>query len=213
MIISSERYSILARLLRVTAYTLRFIINQLKKTTNERELMLTPEEIVEAERVWIIQSQSKLTRDKQFDIWRKQFGLFLDEKGLWQCGGRLENAAIPYGTKHPVILSKHHFLTTLAVRNAHEQVMHNGVKDTLTKVRSKFWNIGGRSFVKSVLHNCVICRRFESKPYQNPLPPPLPTFRVSEDPPFSSTGVDFARPLYIRQVGSTASKVWIYLYT
>ena len=212
LIISSKRYSTLARLLRVTAYVLRFV-NQLKKTTNERELMLTPEEIAEAERVWIIQSQSKLTRDKQFDIWRKQFGLFLDEKGIWRCGGRLENAAIPYGTKHPVILSKHHFLTTLVVRNAHERVMHNGVKDTLTEVRSKFWIVGGRSFVKSVLHNCVICRRFESKPYQNPLPPPLPTFRVSEDPPFSSTGVDFAGPLYIRQTGSTASKVWICLYT
>ena len=94
LIISSERYGTLARLLRVTAYTPRFI-NQLKKTTNERELMLTPEEMAEAERVWIIQSQSKLTRDKQFDIWRKQFGLFLDEKGIWRCGGRLENAAIP----------------------------------------------------------------------------------------------------------------------
>ena len=66
--------------------------------------------------------------------------------------------------------------------------------DTLTEVRSNFWIVGG-SFVKLVLRNCVVCQRFETKPYQNPLPPPLPTFRVSEDPPFS-TGVDFAGPLY-----------------
>ncbi|MCG8622720.1 MAG: transposase family protein [Proteobacteria bacterium] len=172
--------------------------------------MLTPEEIAEAERVWIIQSQSKLTQDTQFDIWRKLFGLFLDEKGIWRCGGRLENAAIPYGTKHP---EQAPFFITLVVRNAHERVLHNGVKNTLTKIRSNIWIVGERSFVNSVLHNCVTCRRFEGKPYQNPLPPPLPTFRVSEDPSFSSPGVDFAGPLYIKQAGSTASKVWICLYT
>ena len=151
-----------------------------------QELTLAPDEIAEAEQLWIIQSQSKLIQDKQFDVWKKQFGLFLDETGIWRCGWRLGNADIPYGTKHPIILTKQHFLTTLIVRNAHERVMHNGVKDTLTEIRSKFWIIRGRNFVKSIIHSCVLCQRFESKSYQKPQPPPLPTFRVSEDPPFLS---------------------------
>lgn len=36
-----------------------------------------------------------------------------------------------------------------------------------------------------------------------PSPPPLPAFRVQEAPAFTYTGVDFARPLYVR--GSTHS--------
>lgn len=92
--------------------------------------------------------------------------------------------------------------------------MHNGVKDTLTKVRSKFWIVKGRNFIKSNIHNCVLCWSFKSKSYRNPPPPPLSTSRVSEDPPFLYTGVDFAGPLYVKECRSTESKkVWICLYT
>ena len=46
-----------------------------------------------------------------------------------------------------------------------------------------------------------------------PPPPPLPAFRVQEAPPFTNTGVDFASPLYIRNLGKVQSKAWIVLYT
>ena len=52
----------------------------------------------------------------------------------------------------------------------------------------------------------------EGKPYNTPRPPPLPSFRVEEAPPFSFTGVDFAGPLYIKSIDGT-QKVWICLYT
>ena len=47
-----------------------------------------------------------------------------------------------------------------------------------------------------------------------PPPPPLPTFRVKEEPPFSYTGVDFAGPLHVHPYSLTESnKVWICLFT
>ena len=46
-----------------------------------------------------------------------------------------------------------------------------------------------------------------------PPPPLLPAFRVQEAPPFTNTGVDFAGPLYIRNLGKVQSKAWIVLYT
>ena len=52
----------------------------------------------------------------------------------------------------------------------------------------------GRSLVKGILQQCRVCRRHEGKPYSAPPPSPLPTFRVTEAPPFSFTGVDFAGP-------------------
>lgn len=44
--------------------------------------------------------------------------------------------------------------------------------------------------------------------------PPLPDFRVTEQPPFMYTGVDFVGPLYIKTQGLvTMKKVWICLFT
>ena len=68
--------------------------------------------------------------------------------------------------------------------------------------------------MRKVLYKCTICCRFEGQPYNMPPSPPLPSFRVAEDPAFTYTGVDFASPLYVKMAGSaTESKTWIYLYT
>ena len=100
------------------------------------------------------------------------------------------------------------------MRNAHQRVQHNEVKETLTEVRSKYWIIGETSLVKSFIHKCTICRRFEGKPLCAPPVPPLPTFRVIEAPPFTNAAVNFAGPLYTCNQGvSSSNKVWICLFT
>lgn len=116
--------------------------------------------------------------------------------------------------KHPILLPRQHHLATLVVRHAHSRVLHNSVKETLTEVRTKFWIIKGQSFVKRCIHHYVTCKRFEERPLVGPTPPPLPDFRVSQELPFTFTGVDFAGPLHVK-FGSIASenKVWIRLYT
>ena len=74
--------------------------------------------------------------------------------------------------------------------------------------------VGGRQFVKKLLHSCVTCRRYQGKPYSAPQAPPLPEFRVKEAPPFSFVGVDFAGPLFVRDTqASTSRKVWICIFT
>ena len=214
-LIVCEDYSKLARLLRVTTYVLRFV--RLLKTKTEytgTPGLPTPGEIAEAERLWVIQSQSQLVNDRHFDEWRKQFDLFCDERGILRCGGRLTNSDLQYATNHPIFLSKQNHLAVLITRQAHEKVLHNGVKDTLTEIRTKYWVVKGRSLVKSIVQRCVLCKKFEGRPHRLPPPPPLPEFRVTEAPPFSSTGVDFAGPLYVKTHGLTRSKkVWICLYT
>jgi len=52
-----------------------------------------------------------------------------------------------------------------------------------------------------VLNKCVICHRYEGQPCNLSPPPPLPDFRVREEPAFTYTGVDFAGPLYIKIKG------------
>ena len=212
-----ENFSRLQRLLRVTAYVIRFVEQLKPKLKNEnipfKADELTSLEISRAEVMWIKQVQRNLTSNKAFQVWGRQFDLFL-EGVVWRCRGRISNANIPYSTKHPALLCKLHHFTLLIVRDAHERVAHNGVKETLTEIRSKFWIIRGRQFVRQILHGCVTCRKSEGQSYSAPPPPPLPECRVTESPAFSYTGVDLAGPLYIKDKGSTTNnKVWICLFT
>ena len=59
-----------------------------------------------------------------------------------------------------------------------------------------------------------MCRKAEGQPYKGPPAPPLPSFRVSEVPAFTYTGLDFAGPLYIKDHASSGQhKVWLCLFT
>lgn len=216
-VIQCQDYSSLRRLLTVTAYVLKFVHTlkeAVKKNCNSGGLSIDAQDLSKAEMMWLRESQQQLVKDSHFPIWTKQFGLYSDEEGIWRCGGRLDRADISPAAKHPIILPRGHHLTALIVRRAHERVCHNGIKETLTEVRARFWIIKGRSLVRKLIHQCTICRRYEGPHYQVPPPPPLPEFRVSEQPPFTFTGVDFAGPLYIRYPGSKETcKVWICLFT
>ena len=84
--------------------------------------------------------------------------------------------------------------------------MHGGVKDTLTEFRSWFWVVKGRSFVRKLIHQCMVCNKLSGKPYNVPQEPPLRSFWVREVPPFTYVGVDYAGPLFLK---GSEIKVWI----
>ena len=208
--IEAERFETLHKLYRVTAYIIKF----LKILRKKSKAGLTTHDLQEAELLWIKDNQLGLEKDKNFTHWKAQFGLFQDGNQIWRCGGRLQNTKLPFSTVHPILLDRTHGLTKLIVASAHLRVQHNGVKETLSEVRGKFWILKGRSLVKQLIGRCVTCRRFEGLPYSAPPAPPLPGFRVNEAPPFTHAAVDFAGPLYVRGTNSSEErKVWICLFT
>ena len=206
--IDSRRFSSFRRLVKVTALVLR-AVEKFKVKGAGQTKPLSSKDLSDAERLWIKEVQKSVFRETSLKL---QLNLFLDEKGLWRCGGRLGNADLPYSTKYPILLPRDHPVTPLIVSDAHRRVLHNGLRDTLTEVRTRFWIVKGRSLVRRIIHRCVTCRRFEGKPFPAPPPPPLPVSRVKEDPPFTFTGVDFAGPILIRAQGK-AEKTWICLFT
>ena len=152
----------------------------------------------------------------QEDELEKQLGLFKDEKGIIRCRGRLGNSQASYDTKFPALLSRNHHVTSLIIRYCHERVMHNGLKETLTEVRSKYWIPKGRQTVKKELFGCNICRRFQGRSYPVPESPDLPEFRVRDVHAFSCVGVDFAGPLFVKSKvkdDPEMTKVYIALFT
>ena len=65
----------------------------------------------------------------------------------------------------------------------------------------------GRNLVRAITHRCMVCKKHERAPFDGPSPPPLPEFKIKENPAFTYTGVDFA------DSSSGSSKVWICLFT
>ena len=212
-VINCENFSSLTRLLRTTAYVRKFterVKAKVKGTTEHVSPELNVTDLAVSELYWITISQRMLVQDDQFSNWKTQFGLYLDESGVWRCKDRLCNADLPVATKFPIILPNGHHFTTLVVMDCHKRVMHGGVKETLTELRTRFWIVRGRSLLRRLLHSCVTCIRLDGQVYNVPRSPPLPHFRVQESFPFTYVGVDYAGPLYIK---GPQPKAWIILFT
>ena len=210
-LLEPTEFSTLSKLLGTTAMVLRAVRRFKYGKVEAQPSVHIVEERKQAEILWVRSAQRSFTNLKNLT---KQFNLFKDEHGVWRCGGRLANIEVPFKTKFPILVPRSHYLSTLIVKQAHERVLHDGVKETLTEIRSKFWIPSGRSFTRKVIHKCVTCRKFEGLPFKAPQPPPLPECRVKEAPAFSFTGVDFAGPLLVRAtLTSPSTKVWISLFT
>ena len=147
-----------------------------------------------------------------------QCKLKVDDNKLLKCQGRIGISSLPLNSNEPIILPSNHHFVKLLILDVHDKVKHSRVNDTLTTLRERFWILKGRQAVKKVLWNWVIRRKFLGPLYPSVNSPDLPTIRVSEDPSFTHTGLDFAGPLYVRYgVHSTISagntKCYISLFT
>ena len=213
-IIEIARFSSLNRLFKVTAYVMRFIQNLKQKVRKEKVNLdrICIEEIESAERLWIKDAQKLLRNRADFQKTRINLGV-IEKDGIMVCKGRLENSDLDIGQKFPIILPQEHRLANLIVFDCHKRVHHCKVRSTLTELRSRFWVVKGRQFVKKLLNSCFICRKLEGKPFRGPPEAALPYFRVTEAPPFSCIGVDFAGPLFVKGENGTMSKCYITLFS
>ena len=73
----------------------------------------------------------------------------------------MSNSSLTLAAQTPILLDKKHRLATLIAMDAHKRVMHNGVPETLAELRSQYWLIRGRQFVRKLIHGCTTCRKFE----------------------------------------------------
>ena len=218
-IIDIERYGTKLKLLRVTAMVLRFI-KMLKRRSNVHVVALTGEELHSAEVEWIRSVQTNSFINEQQTLMKNnkaclhQFELQLNSDKLICCKRRLGNADVPELSKNPILLPARHRFTELLIRERHESIHHQGVRDTLNLIREQYWILKGRETVKRIIRRCVVCKRFEGKPFPTPPVPDLPSNRVDDSPPFSNTGVDFAGPFHITDESrQNASKCYCCLFT
>ncbi|GFU13971.1 integrase catalytic domain-containing protein, partial [Nephila pilipes] len=203
-IIDISRYSSYTKLLRVTAWILRFVHNC--KTHIRIIQELNCNEIEKAKGYWIqtVQRQcfsAEINALKEGRPLQKKskiscFNPFLKDDYL-RLGGRLQFSDIPFDTQHPLILDGNHPFVHLLIQHTHIYLHYLGVRIVLSELRSTFWILRGRQATKKALHKCLPCKLFKAKCGMQ-IEAALPSERVVPSAPFTITGIDFDGPVNIR---------------
>lgn len=124
---------------------------------------------------------------------------FMGDDGLLRVGGRLERAEISFDAKHPIIIPSKHHVVGILIRHYHEREGHSGTRAVLAAIQQDFWILQGRSRIRYIVDQCMICRKKYSSPCEQ-IMASLPSPRVTAfERPFASTGVDYFGPFLIKQ--------------
>ena len=123
---------------------------------------------------------------------------YIDYNGILRVGGRLRRANLSEEVKHPIILPRRSEVTTMIIRQAHEELGHAGRAHVLSKLREKYWIIGANAATRHLIYKCVICRRIKA-PLSEQKMSDLPSARLQPAPPFTYVGMDYFGPFLIKE--------------
>ncbi|XP_064469210.1 uncharacterized protein LOC135383823 [Ornithodoros turicata] len=186
-LLNVESFSTCRRLLRVTAWVLRFVRNT-RRSTRLSFSWLTAEELRRAVLYWEKQTQSEsyaeeLSRLKERQPVSLQSKIAslrpcLDDEGVVRLKTRLQFGPEADTAKCPVLLPREHHFTMLVGDSAHTRTLHGGLRATLNEIREKWWVPQGRRLAKKVIFKCRGCAHFRQKAASAPIAP-LPVDRVN----------------------------------
>uniref|UniRef100_A0A1I7VEH2 Integrase catalytic domain-containing protein n=1 Tax=Loa loa TaxID=7209 RepID=A0A1I7VEH2_LOALO len=212
--IDAGRFSKWLRLLRTTAWILKFIrlttkngLPWLQSASIEKD-RFTAEDYKLSEWLLIRQAQSEGVNDDEINKWNL---FYTEDDKLWRSASRLENSELPETSKYPIYLPRHNPITELIILQQHENLCHAGITHTLSELRSRFWIPKGRTEVKRMINKCRICKRWNSRSFKLPPMASLPETRVNRSRAFAYVGLDYFGPLSIK--GNVPTKRWIILFT
>ncbi|XP_031635614.1 uncharacterized protein LOC116348687 [Contarinia nasturtii] len=218
-------YSSLTKLVRITAWILRYTFNARKPNQSHRRSgALSVIELQESlfKLIQLVQAEafgkeiSCIQSSEPFPTKSKIRGLapIIDKSNILRVRGRLQRSNLPYRQKHPIIIPNKHHFTRLLIDNSHQTTLHGGTTLTLSHLRQKFWVINGRQTVGSQIRKCIIC--FRNKPeLATQMMGNLPYHRVNPSKPFSATGIDYTGAIELKSSrfrGNTTYKGYIVIF-
>lgn len=203
-----NRFSKFKRLIRVTAFCLRFAKNtKIKSKANRIVGCLTTNELEVATSTLVKTVQhtafhneiSDLKQNKSVKPNSKLLRLnpFMD-KDILRVGGRLQNSTCPYEQKFPAILPIDHIFTKLLIKYTHELNLHAGPQLTISLLREKYWVINARNLVRKLIYTCIYCFKVRPKLHEYQMGN-LPAHRVVSARAFENCGVDYCGPILIKE--------------
>ena len=177
------------------------------------------EDVKLAANLWIYCIQQCKFKDVFIDVQmnrkyclKRQLGLKIDDMRILRCHGRYLNAMMSESAKCPKLLPRHKHFTHMLINEVHVHIIHAGMTHTLAQIREEYWIPQGRTKVRKILSQCLICRRYKGPSFQLPHMPPWPRERVSCYDPFQFVGLDYLGSINVRE-GSELKKMWVCLFT
>jgi hypothetical protein len=147
----------------------------------------------------------------------KNLGPKINERGLLIVGGRLENAKLPEGMKHQVILPIKDELVEKLVLMYHLSLFHADRTTTLAALRLRYWLLTSRRELRRIFAKCYACRWTSTGPAQQ-IMAPLPLDRVQVSDAFTVVGIDVTGPFMVKRCAGAQGednliKSWVILFT
>ena len=92
-----------------------------------------------------------------FEDQKEKLNLKTYQYGVRRCYGKIEG-------HYPVCLPANHPFTRKLIIHEHTQMLHGGVKSTMSGIRCLWWIPKLRRLVKSLIHNCLGFNNYRSTP-------------------------------------------------
>ncbi|MCP9257891.1 Integrase core domain containing protein [Dirofilaria immitis] len=205
----ASRFSKWSRLLRVTAWALKFI-NSITKGNfhgytpyRMYRSQLTVADLILANIVLIKQTQSEGITEEEIN----KCSLYYDERdGCWKFKTRLDNLKQYESNSHLIYLPRHNHIIEIFIQRQHEKLYHAGIAHTLSELRTEYWIPKGRTEVKRVLNKCRSCKRWKTKPFKLPIMLNLP--KIERTRTFENIGLDYLGPLSIKNETRIVKRYW-----
>ncbi|XP_044755103.1 uncharacterized protein LOC123314055 [Coccinella septempunctata] len=215
------RFSRWLKLIRTTAWMLRFLQQVKKKSPIDGEL--TTSEVEIAEKLWIrcVQSEDfseefqSLKSSGMVESYSKLSKLspILDHEDIIRVRSRIiYSNDLTDDAKFPIILEPKNYFTKLLIRYYHNKAAHSGQEFVANELRQRYWILNMRSAVRNSWTECQFCKNRRAKP-EIPEMAPLPESRLgSFVRPFTTTGMDYFGPMQV-SIGRRREKRYGVLFT
>jgi len=139
-----------------------------------------------------------------------KMNVFLDRDGLLKVKSKFDRFADDF--QFPILLPANSILTTLLIRDVHQELAHIGCYHLINHLRKEFYIERIFSTVNKILKKCVICQRMNGR-----------TVKINQssyrsfrsDPPcvpYRYIYLDYMGPFYVRLMGKRV-KVWLLVFT
>lgn len=201
----ATKFSKFSMMIRVLAWMLRF---RVKSKDLRRNTHLTNEELMDARKILFRSVQKECFADKESRKSLRNLEVYEDEEGLLRLKSRLIDEDETRDFISPIILPSKHIIIRRFVEQEHIANKHAGTSTLLTILRERFWVLRGKRTIRSVINECISCKKQKVKNLEVPFPP-LPKDRTKISAVFQVSGVDLAGPLLTK----SKEKVWIVLFS
>lgn len=216
----ATRFNNWQKLVRVTAYALRFF-HRVRGTAHTTRLVgaeewaRAEEELFRAAQLSDYESLVDKLRDgtksadKSHPLYR--VSPLLDEKMILRVDGRLP-PSFPLDVRRPIILPPDHRITELYVASMHARFLHANHSTVLNELRQRVYVPGLRNLVKTTIKKCLTCRLKNATPCQQQMGPLPPARAMTGCRPFTYCGVDYFGPMDV-VILRRHEKRWVALFT